>query len=155
MIKKINIVYFFILLVLIGCTSQHDKKHDLSKSPKNIYFTQQAELLFGSILLNKMSFSSYSSDKVSYIIYSNNFKIENFNKDKNQLLKNNSWEFYKKINSSYIYCNGVDELEIITPMSIYGNEKLHTGSTGMQLEDGWNILFSHPKNSTTYECNRR
>lgn len=155
MIKNINLIYLFILLVLIGCTSQHDKKYDISKSTKNIYFTQQAELFFGGVLLHKMSFSSYSSDKVSYIIYDNNFRIEDFQKKNVGLLKNNSWGFYKKINSSYIYCNGVDELEIIAPMSIYGNEKLHTGSTGMQLENKWNILFSHPKNSTTYECNRR
>jgi hypothetical protein len=44
-------------------------------------------------------------------------------------------------------------LEIITPRKIAKNDVLTKGAIGMQLEESWNILFSHPKNSTQFECN--
>ncbi|MEG0651817.1 MAG: hypothetical protein RR479_06305 [Acinetobacter sp.] len=148
-----NILYICILsFFLFGCTNSKEKNYDISQSKKNKYFSSQAELFFGGILQDKMSFSSYSADDVSYSININDFNYSYFIKAKMVVLKNNGWVFLKKYKQSYIFCNGKDQLEIIIPRKIAQNKTLVKGSIGMQLEDNWNILFSHPKNSTWFEC---
>ena len=101
-----------------------------------------------------MSFSSYSSDDVSYTIPHNWFDFNIILTDNKQMLKTNGWYFYKKYNQSYIFCKGIDQLEIIPPRSKVGNDVIVEGSSGMQLESDWNIIFVHPKNSTWFECNK-
>ena len=140
-------------LLLIGCSS-NNKNYDKYDNKKNKYFTKKAELFFGNILENKMSFSSYSSDDVSYTINPNHFDPNIILNDSKKMLATNGWYFYKKYNQSYIFCKGSDQLEIIPPRSKVGNKIIMEGSSGMQLENEWNILFAHPKNSTWFECNK-
>lgn len=140
-------------LLLISCSS-NNTNYDKADSEINKYFTEQAESFFGNILENKMSFSSYSSDDVSYTIPRNWFDFNIILNDKEQILKANGWYFHKKYNQSYIFCKGIDQLEIIPPRSKVGNKIIMEGSSGMQLENEWNILFAHPKNSTWFECNK-
>lgn len=138
---------------LLSCTNPKEKNYDISQSKKNQYFSSQAEVIFGVVLRDKMSFSSYSADDVSYSINENDFNYNIFIKDKELVLKKNGWIFLKKYKQSYIFCNKNDQLEIITPRKIAKNDVLTKRSIGMQLEESWNILFSHPKNSTQFECN--
>ena len=140
-------------LLLISC-SPNNTNYDKSDSEINKYFTEQAESFFGNILENKMRFSSYSSDDVSYTIPHNWFDFNIILTDNKQMLKTNGWYFYKKYNQSYIFCKGIDQLEIIPPRSKVGNDVIVEGSSGMQLESDWNIIFVHPKNSTWFECNK-
>ena len=139
---------------LIACTYSNEKKYDVSESKKNQYFSYEAEVFFGNVVYDKMSFSSYSADDVSYSIKSNDFNYDVFIRDNKVILDNKGWSFLKKYKESYIFCNGNDQLEIIIPKIIAKNKTLVKGSIGMQSENNWNILFSHPKNSTWFECNK-
>lgn len=143
-----------LVIFLFGCSLNKNEREPVS-NVKNKYFSQQAELFFGVVLKDKMSFSSFSSDDVSYTIDMNYFDIEKFLKAKDGVLKENGWSYYKRYNDSYIFCNNIDQLEIIPPRELMGNKINFEGSLGMQLKNKWNILFAHPKNSTWYECNKK
>ena len=80
-------------------------KTDEKLLEKNKYFTKQAELFFGNILENKMSFSSYSSDDVSYTINPNHFDPNIILNDSKKMLSTNGWYFYKKYKTFFLYKN--------------------------------------------------
>lgn len=137
----------------MGCSSK--KTNDVLESNSKInFFTNQADLIFDNILEDRKAFSSYSADDLSYRVQLKNFNYDIFLVEKKNIMIESGWLFLKKYNQSYIYCHGDDQLEIIVPRAIAMNDKLVNGSIGMQLEDQWNIMFAHPKNSTWFECNK-
>lgn len=139
-----------VVLILSGCAGK--KKHRLYWDRVNQSFVNQAEVLFGAELIELQSYSSYATNTVLFQLQQQDFDYADFLNNKKDELAQMNWVFYTQYNASYIFCDGRNQLEIIPPQSLVGNKKLFTGSTGMQLEKEWNILFMRPNHSTHYEC---
>ena len=67
---------------MLGCAKKQSFDSILSKEPENLRLMAEAKLIFGDILESGASYSSYSSDRVSYEIKDLNLSLEGW------LLKN-------------------------------------------------------------------
>lgn len=139
------IYFLFMALLVIGCEKETPKV----KNKVNEMFKIEAVKIFGDKLKDEKVFSSYSSYKVIYEIDLDNYTLNNM---KNIL--NNGWVLNKKLGQSFIFCKDKNQLEIVPPRKMIGNESLEDGDIARQLENTWNIIFHRSRQNSYNVCSK-
>lgn len=112
-------------------------------------FKTDAKSIFGSNLQNERENSSYS---VTYKINPNALNLNDFKDLKVNEIVQNGWLFKEKREQSYIFCKEGNQLEVVPPRKLVGNEKLIDGDRTAQLEDEWNIMLYRVKTNRRIAC---
>ncbi len=136
---------------MLGCAKKQSFDSILSKEPENLRLMAEAKLIFGDILESGASYSSYSSDRVSYEIKDLNLSLEGWLL-KNKLLEKRGWKFLAMKNNAYVYCQDKTQFEVIPPQSILKNDVLEGGDIHNQLENTWNLGFYTAKTNSPHMC---
>ena len=113
---------------------------------------QEAKEIFKNKLEDERSFRSYAEHQVLYEIQANKLTLKEFEYLTTHDIAKKQWKFYKKINQGYIFCRNKQQLEVIPPQILVGNEVLGKGDVGLQYENDWNIFLLSPASGGIYVC---
>lgn len=91
-------------LLLMGCGNDNVQKPYLDRI--NQQFVDKASILFDGKASDLKGYHSYTDNTISYKIKSDLFNIEDFFEEKITDLNKMGWEFFKRYNESYIFCDG-------------------------------------------------
>ena len=153
--KKVNHIFVLVPIVAVLLTSCMKGQDQRVQSSNSTYVMLQVEAnnIFGNKLENEYGYCSYSSHSIAYEINLENLNILQFEEYKNTILPKAGWHFFMKKGAAFIFCNGAQQLEMIPPKILMDSITM-SGDIGKQLEDYWNIIFYHPRNSSINVCDK-